>query len=477
MAIFTLNNFHLGGLSQACYQTNMNSLYRMNGFDVHGEHGIIKTSPAMAKQSGSLFTTQINKIVSCSDGNAYFFCNGGYVMKRTNGGTYSQVYDGTGRWTTGNVIDAEEFNGYIYIATAGTLYKWQIGSTWDAVGVTVVGAFTAGDTTYHPMIRKFRELYIGDKQYIAVVDSSGTFTASGLNLGSSWRITCLGESPSEIVIGTTTPSNFSGNAKVFTWNTYSTNVSSEYVVQDSIVNAIMYVRNSIVVSTGTQGALYEISGYRAQRIKQIPLATKSSWLYSPSSKCKVYANSVAYLNGIAHYGVSFVSDNSPIPLGIYSFGGVEDAPVVLTQPFVLSPTNQLKLTISAAAFVYDNQYLVAWKDEVAGTYGVDESGTSRCKDVLLGTGWFVVDRRLLTSCKVTLAYRNIPDSWTLSATVYNSAETSFGVDFRQDAGRKLFTGLTTVPNLDAFRVEITAPSAPATSSGFDVEAIIIETDI
>lgn len=478
MAVITLKDFHLGGISQSCYQQSSNTLFRMNGMDVHGEHGILKTSPALSKQSGSTVANKVNKLVSCSDSSCYAFSNGGKVYKRTFGGTYSEAYDGTGRWTTGDILDAEEFNGYIYIATASTLYRWQIGAAWSAVGVTVVGSFTVGDTAYHPMLKKQQELYIGDGKYIAVVDSALTFTATGLNLGQSWRITCLGETPTEVIIGTTTPSNSSGNARVFVWNTYSENVSSSYVVQDSIVNAIMYIDDSIIASAGTQGALYEIAGFRARRIKQIPLGAKTSWMYDATAKCTVYANSVFYINGIPHFGVSYFGAASQIPLGIYSFGGTEGAPPVLTMPYIPSPfaTNPLHMVVTACTYTYDNKLLVAWNDTQAGTYGIDENLTSRNNSILISTGWVVPDRRVLTSCKVTIAYRNIPSDWSISATVYNNAESSYSAELRKDSTRNILEGFVNVPNLDSFRVEITG-TTPATSSGFDIESIIIETDI
>ena len=483
MAVITLKDFHLGGILDGHYQTNQNSLLWMQGFDAFSEKGILQTSRKLAKDSGSSITGVVNQMVMCSDGTTYIFMAGGAVWQRTSTPVYTNVYSGGGGgWGSNDILNAAEHNGYIYIATATTLYKWQIGTAWTfGAGVTSVGSFTAGDGLYHPMLQKIDALYIGDGRYIAQVGATGTFTANAFDLTGTWRITCLGETSREVVIGTTTQTNTTGRSRLFTWNTYSPLCSESYLVNEGKVNAIFNVGGSIVISAGYSCAFYQVSNYQLEKIKQLPLRNNQAtgWDYeSAGSSLEVLPNSIMCKDGRVLFGLSTVSGSSNATwLGVYSFGSsFAGEPPVITMPYITS-TNTQSMRITSIVMTPLNTILVAWVDASNSTYGIDTyaSGIGRETTCLLSTGFFALDRRISGSVTVSIPYRSIPSSWTVSGNILTVDETTYTLSFEDDSVHKCIKSQVKVQDLDTFKIEVSI-SGSATGTAWAIESIIIETE-
>lgn len=481
--ILEIKNLHLGGILDGHYQTNYNSLMFMSGMDPFSERGVLQNSRAMAKEQTT--TNGVNAMVACSDGNVYMFTSGGEVIQRTPSPVYTTVYSGGGGgWGSAAILNAFEHIGYLYIATGANLYRWQIGAAWAfGVGVTLVGAFTAADALYKPMIQKFDTLYIGDGRYVAQVGSTGTFTANAFDLTSTWRITCLGETSREIVIGTTTPTNTTSRSRVFMWNTYSTLCSESYLVNDGACNAIFSVNGSIVVSAGYQGSFYQLSNYQLQRIKQLPLRNlqSSGWEYDTSAQCTILPNSVFYKDGMAYFGISSVGGSPNVTWqGVYAFGSkFAGDPPILSFPYQPS-TSTLSIDIKACCTTNTGQVLIAWTDRAgsAGS-GVDTyyTGVARDSGFRLQTGFIVLDRRYHTNVKVTVAYRTLPTGWSVSGSVIAIDETIYDLNFINDDLRRLLVAEVHVSNIDTFSISIGLASGSLSATAFAIESIIIETDI
>jgi len=483
--ILQLKDFHLGGILDGHYQTNYNSLMFMNGMDPFSEKGVLQNSRALAKESTSTIASTVNAMVPCSDGNIYMFGSFGEVWKRTPSPVYSLEYSGGGGgWGGASILNAFEHIGYIYIATGANLYKWQIGSAWTfGVGITLVGAFTAGDTLYKPVLAKFDTVYVGDGRYIASVGPTGTFTANTLDLTSSWRITCLGETSREIVIGTTTPTNTTSRSRVFIWNTYSPLCSESYIVNEGACNAILMVDGSVVVSAGYQSSFYQLSNYQLKRIKQLPLRNmqSSGWEYDTTAQCKIFPNSVFYKDGMAYFGLSSNGGSTNVTWhGLYSFGSkYAGDPTIVVMPYQPSQST-LSIDITACCTTNTGQVIIAWSDRAgsAGS-GVDTyySGVARDSGFKIQTGFIVLDRRLKQNVKVTIPYRTIPSGWTVGGFIVTVDETTYGLEFINDDSRRLLVASVHVQDIDTFSVSISLSSGSLSATAFSIESIIIETDI
>ena len=74
MTQIVLENFNLGGLSDSKYSGLANSAYKIEGFNIHEEPGILKVQQAIvADQSVISINQKVNSIVPLNDGKSYIF--------------------------------------------------------------------------------------------------------------------------------------------------------------------------------------------------------------------------------------------------------------------------------------------------------------------------------------------------------------------------------------------------------------------
>lgn len=449
---------NLGGLSDSKYQGLANSLYRMVGLDVHSEPGIIKVNQALKKDSGSTVDDFVKVIVPCSDGNSYLFgSTNGKIWKRTSGGSYSLVATSA----QAEVINAKEFDGYIYYASDDKLGRWQVGTDWSTRN-DAWATFTEADGDYKPMRIKNGVLYIGDGKLVAQVDENGTFTADALDLPSQYRISALGELSTELLIGTFVNDNVS-DVRLFRWDTWSVSWSFDDNVPEVGINAFIPMDNATIVQAGTKGNIYYYDNSVLQQFKRM----SGDW--SSTNKALVHSEAVASFKGLPLFGLSNSSGN-PTLQGVYSLGSwASNYPKVLNLEYVISQAKLASIEIGAIAVIGDN-ILVSWKD--GSNYGVDTIDTSnKYNSAYLETRNINVERDILKKFNAKIFYRSLPAStditlkYSINDAAYQAATTI------TDSDRNLIYTSEDLPeaNIIRFKLEFTTNSNDAPElEGFDV---------
>lgn len=418
-----IKNINLGGIADSNYMGGASSVADMVGLDIHSEVGIIKVNQALTKESGATVDDFVKAGVTCSDGNSYLFGSTlGKVWKRTSTGTYSLEATVAPAVGALGILEAKEYQGYIYYATQNRLGRWQIGTAWSTRNDNW-GTFTNGDADWHPMIEINLVLYIGDKNLVAQVDA-GVFSADALDLPfpTETRIKCLGEMGTDILIGTYINS-YIVKTKIYRWNTWSVSFTNSDWIPEVGINAFIQTDNFVIVNAGTKGNLYLYDGSTLEPYKQI----KGNWT-GTTNKAQVHPNATLNFNGLPLFGFSNISGN-PSTLGVYSLGRANrNYPYVLNCEQGLSNGHLSNVEIGAIMGVGDI-YLVTWKDTTTGTvYGVDKLDlTLKYPSAYLTTRVIMVDRiQLLTYKTIDVAYRLLPalTGFTLSAKVNNGTMTA-----------------------------------------------------
>jgi hypothetical protein len=253
MNIITINNANLGGIADSKYQGQKNSVAEMVGFDIHSEPGILKNNQKLTKESGSTIDDLVKKILPCSDGNTYLFgSTNGKIWKRTSAGAYS--LEATASPAAGNVgiLDAYEYQGYIYYSMQSRLGRVAVGAPTDWSGRDDNWqTFANTDADYHPFKEVNQVLYVGDGKDLAQVDA-GVYSASALDIKTPLRIKSLGKMLTDILLGTFV-NVYKVATEIFRWNTWS----ESYQVGDEIpevgINCFLATDNFNLVSCGQKG--------------------------------------------------------------------------------------------------------------------------------------------------------------------------------------------------------------------------------
>lgn len=234
----------------------------MVGFDIHSEPGILKVNQKLVnEQTGDDF---IVAIVPCSDGNTYLFGGElGKIYKRLPDGTYS--HEATN--ASGKIMDAVEFDGYIYYSSTTAIGRWQIGTAWSGRNDNF-GAFTNDDNLFHPLFVLNLVLYIGDGNLVAQVEDN-IFVPDALDLPKGYRIKSIGQGGNDLVIGTYVSDNVN-KTQIFRWNTWSVSWSVSDTVPEVGINSFLQTDNYILVQAGQKGNLYVYTGETLEKHKRIP---------------------------------------------------------------------------------------------------------------------------------------------------------------------------------------------------------------
>lgn len=439
----------------------------MTGFDPFSEPSLLKVSNAM--EQATTTTQVINKILVSSNGSTYFFGVSGVVYVRSALGVYTSLAAPSPAAGANTILDAYEHNGYIYYAMEQRLGKWNVTTAWGTRDDNF-GTFGVGNTTYHPMYAKFRVLHIGDGSQIAQVDETGTFVANALDLDDSYTITCLAETQTELAIGTTMNST-TGTSKMFMWNTYSLNVTSEYLVPEPIIHALFYVGNTLVCNAGYQGSFYQLSGYRMQKFKQLT----GPWDLI-TARCKVYPNSVTYIGGVAHFAVSAYAGSHPVPTGVYALGSRDsEFPSILAMPYVLS-TGTDDVNIPALANLNGGTLVASWKNNNGSTTGVDEMTTNRTQSMRLTTGIISLDRENLKTFRVQLFYRQYDTDWTflLQATRDAIVSPLFVSKIEYDGIHRCIMWEEDITDAATLSLDLSVLTSTASTVGIEIESLQID---
>lgn len=425
----SIKNLNLGGISDSLFQGQENSVAECVGFDLHGEPGILKNNQKLTKESGATVDDLVKVILPCSDGNTYLFgSTNGKIWKRTAAGVYS--LEATAAPAAGGVgiLDAYEYQGYIYYAMESRLGRVAVGSPTSWAGRNDSWAtFTNTDADFHPMFEQNQVLYIGDKNYVAQVDA-GTFSANALDIKTPLRIKSLGGILTDLLIGTFV-NVYKVATEIFRWNTWSVSFSSSDPIPEIGINSFLATDNYNLVSAGRKGRIYFYNGAQLEPFKKIP----GDW--SGTNEALIHPNASCNMNGLPLFGLSNISGN-PAKQGVYSLGGYDrNYPKVLNLEWLISTGNSSGIDIGAIELV-GTVLLVSWKDTTGGTtYGIDKLDlTAKVASAYFSTriinsarndsktlSGYVAYRSLPTGATIKIYYKtNYAAAWTEATTVVDT---------------------------------------------------------
>lgn len=349
-----IKDINLGGQSDSMYQGQQNSVYESVGLDLHSEPGILKNNQKLTKESGVVIDDLVKRILPCSDGNTYLFgSTNGKIWKRTSAGVYSLLYTATPAAGAVGILDAYEYQGFIYYAMQSRLGRVAVGAPTDwSTRNDNFATFTNTDLDFHPMREVNQVLYIGDKNFLAQVDA-GTFSANALDINSPFRIKSLGKLFTDILFGTFV-TVYNAITEIFKWNTWSTSFSVSDEIPEIGINCFLKTDNYVLANAGTKGNIYSYNGSQLENYKRI----QGDW--TGSKQALVHPNASCNLFGLPLFGFSNVSGN-PIKQGIYSLGGYDrNYPKIINLDWIISNNRYSGIDIGAIELI-GTQLVASWK--------------------------------------------------------------------------------------------------------------------
>jgi hypothetical protein len=446
-----VENANLGGIADSIYTGVKNSLASIVGFDLHSIPGVLLVNQKFTKEAGSAPTDQLYKIVPCSDGNIYLFGKTDGKVYKNAAGTYTllgTVVPGVG---SAGILDAIEYNGFLYYAMQNKLGQWNFANAFSTRNDTF-GAFTNGSTTAHPIffLANTQFIFIGDGNVIAQVSNSNVFTAGGLTtIAKNLQVDCLGSQGSDLLIGASSTSQVA-RSYVLRWNTWSPIPTTSYPINEAGINAFFPSEDEVIVQAGLSGNLYHLNGALFEIIKQVPPIFPNT--YSPTNKVTVFYPAVANKQGIPIFGVSNVAGNVALQ-GVYSWGRRNIGyPKILSLEFPVSTNHLAGITIWSLAVSGNDIYCSSFDSAGGGTYQIDKldwsnkySGAYFETLIIRATRvWLENFDRFVTnlaqalpaSTTVTVSYRINGGSYVAFSSLENFSDTirnQFAADQRVDA--------------------------------------------
>ena len=449
MGKLLIQNINQGGISDTKYVGLDKSMAEIVGMDIHGEPGLIQVNQRLKKDSGTTIDDFVKAGVVCSDGNTYFFgSTNGNIWKRTSAGVYTLEATNA----NGGILNAQEYEGYVYYFSANTIGRWKIGDAWSA-RTDSWEPFKNGNATYHPSEVLNIVLYVGDGNLVAEIreygrdscDLEGTstertslvkpaegmyyydittntiwtvtagvwvnlgvttytvFTNNALDIEKKYIVSALTKWNYQLIIGTIVTNE--SKCKIFRWDTWSISYASEDEIPVRGVNGFIETDNYVLCNCGEKGDLYSFDGSVARQVKKIPgnYGVGKTMIINPNA-------SENYL-GDPLFGVSNLNGN-PCLQGVYSFTSYSEGyNTVLNLEYPISqkqapvPLNYIYI---GAILNFGDNIFVTWKD--GATYGIDIIDTAnKASDAYMTTRKLMVDRGTETLHKVVkIGYRDLP---------------------------------------------------------------------
>lgn len=332
------------GIGKSKYDNNR--FDDLEGVDIHSEPGSVQSSVTFAKESGETVTEACLSAV-VPTGDTYFASkSSGKIWKRTSGGSYSLAHTNT---NGSGHLGIRYHDGNLYYAENEKLGKFDLSSTWSDNFAT----FTNADASYKPMAEVNESLFIGDGNFVASVDETGTFSANVLDLPAQHRITALAKWGTSLLVGTIAGSFFNQSG-IFRWDTLSPSWNQEDSIDEVGINSFIPADNHVFAQCGTTGNLYYYDG--TQLIKNIKIRDITTGV----GQEHVAAN----LNGLPLYGSNGY---------IYSIGRYDnDFPIALNKEYVVS---QGSGTTIHSVIAVGTQILVSYEN--GANIGIDALTTTK----------------------------------------------------------------------------------------------------
>lgn len=220
------------------------------------------------------FTSLAIFTVPADDGNTYFCCRDGKIIKRTAPGVYSLVYTDSNEVTAGGIKGAAEWfdssgNAYLYWATDTRLNRKKLpgDAGWGDVNADAGWPKTnLTSATWHTMREAVGVLLIANDHVLAQVGYDNSYTNNALELINGNVAKTLIESGNFVLVGTYRKDN-SEVGTLYLWDQISQNWLQKKSIPANGINAIVDAE-TIILQAGTGGGVY-----LSDLVNKLPLIT------------------------------------------------------------------------------------------------------------------------------------------------------------------------------------------------------------
>ncbi len=437
--IIPIGNFNMGGLADSKFSGKKDSFYKLIGWDIHSEPGLLKVAQKMTKDTSTTITALCRVAVSSSNGAQYWFSyTDGKIWELTSGGTWRLVHTTTPAAGGAGCLGAFEHQGRIYWATESRLHYISVAEAddndWSTDVVEDAETFGVTDSAFHPMIIVNQILFIGDGNQLAQVEGT-TFSANALDIKTPLRIKSLGSIGTDILLGTFVADTVT-KTEIIRWNTYSVSFTTSDPIPEVGINSFIPADNFVLAQAGNQGNIYFYDGEKLEPFMKIPGD------YSPTKYGEVYPSAVENVNGQLLFGFSNGSGNPTEQLVYRIARHSRNYPWVMDAPYPISERSGGALVTSSieigAILVVGNDIYTSWKK--SSTYGIDKLDFSNKLELSsLETRVMTLKREeQSTFTKFMVAYETLPASTAIEMEYKkNHASYTAMADERDDTDRNI----------------------------------------
>ena len=299
-----------GGLSDGDRVGIPGSFTYSTGVDYRINPDAITMNHALVKDSGSTVTGLVKwGTYDGIRGNHYFYDASGNLYKRTNTGTWSNIRAVTSSKGQG----LEIFNNYLWYTQNSQLGKY---GPLDSSPTFTDGAQTGlnGTTSWRPLKEFLNYLVVGNGQYLATLDSTGTWNDQRLTFPVGWFVHDLTVMGDYLAIAVNDEEDITQASRgiLFLWDGGSStyNTFSE-LHEGGGISAIHGQQDSVTIFGGIMGNIYTYTG-RTNKVKRIPNVGNGATAY-------VNPGSVDHYQGYDMFGISG-GNSSTIPRALYAWG-------------------------------------------------------------------------------------------------------------------------------------------------------------
>lgn len=315
------------------------------------------------------------------NGNRMFLTTTSIQNLSLNGGSFSTSSSGphvvreaalSDAAATGPILGAEEHTGlgmdtfesvfsastadvepFVYFATAGYVFKFKTSDIGDIEeSISPVGTFYNGNATHHPFKKQNSNLFIGDGNVVAEVDSRGLFTAlTNFNLPLDETVTALSRLDLDLLVGT----QVKNHGRVLRWDGISETTSAEDVIYEKGgVRAFIEDDNFVYPIIGERGSIYYYNGAKCEDFLTIPEVENGEAI-------DVKKNAVGFYQGTPLFGLSNSTGN-PVLQGIYGYGSYNTNYALSLSLDYPMPSGQFSGVTIGSILVDGDDLYVSWKD-------------------------------------------------------------------------------------------------------------------
>lgn len=355
-----VQSFFYGGYSDDRFLGIKNSFQSAKAIEIRKKPGSITLAKLVEKQSGSVVTDLINAFVTIrSSGDVIAFGSSGNIYRNATGsGTWVLVYTDT----HGTILNAYEYNDYLYWATTSYLARIQItniDASWTGDVNETYKTFANGNANCHPMIEKFNNLYVGDGKALAELDSVGVWTATKIPIFSDEEIVALKFVSGSMRIYSRKTTKID-DGQLYFWNGISTTYNENVAITGTYIHAVATNGNQDFVIAGRKPVIMICSGLQKIIAKAIPGLTDSN-------ECFIAPNAIVPTASGCLFGVCKSGTNS-LYRGIWSYDALsKDYPLSLNFEYPTSQAGETDLV--GAVHTANNQIYMGWKS--GANYGID----------------------------------------------------------------------------------------------------------